>query len=56
MFEETIPKLLVNLGNRILQDSHKNQYLGPISNFSVTAPQRGAPLFLKHCGIGHLKN
>ena len=29
IFEETMPKLSVNLGNHISQDSHKNKYPGP---------------------------
>ena len=34
-----MPKLSVNFGNRISQDSHKNQYSGPICNSGFTAPQ-----------------
>ena len=39
IFEETVPKLSVNFGNRNSQDSHKNRYLNPVLNFSFTAPQ-----------------
>ena len=38
-FKETMPKLSENLGNHILQDSHKNQYPSP--SFGFTAPQYG---------------
>ena len=39
MFEETVPKLSVNFGNRNSQDTHKNQYPGPVLNFGLTKPQ-----------------
>ena len=39
IFEETVPKLLVNFRNRNSQDSHKNQYPGPVLNFSFTKSQ-----------------
>ena len=39
IFEETVPKLSVNFGNRNSQDSHKNQYPGPVLNFGFTEPQ-----------------
>ena len=32
-----MPKLSVNLGNHISQNSHKNQYPGPVCNFCFTA-------------------
>ena len=41
IFEETMPKLSVNFGNHISQDSHKNQYPGPVCNFGSAAPQYG---------------
>ena len=39
IFEETMPKMLVNFGNHISQDSHKNQYSSPVCNFGFTVPQ-----------------
>ena len=39
IFEKTMPKLSENYGNRNSQDSHKNQYPGPVLNFSFTEPQ-----------------
>ena len=39
IFEETMPKLSVNFGNHISQDSHKNQYPGTICNFGFTELQ-----------------
>ena len=39
IFEETMPKLSVNFGNHISQDSHKNQYPGSVCNFGFTASQ-----------------
>ena len=39
LVEETVQKLSVNIGNYITQDSHKNQYPGPVCNFGSTAPQ-----------------
>ena len=39
IFEETMPNLSVNFGNHVSQDSHKNQYSGPVCNFSFTEPQ-----------------
>ena len=39
IFEETMPKLSVNFENHVSQDSHKNQYPGPVCNFGFTAPQ-----------------
>ena len=41
IFEETMPKLSVDFGNHISQDSYKNQYPSPVCNFSFTAPQYG---------------
>ena len=38
-FKEIVPKLSVNFGNRVSQDSHKNQYPGPDCNFGFTVPQ-----------------
>ena len=38
-FEEAVPKLSVNFGNRNSQDSHKDQYPGPVLNFGFTEPQ-----------------
>ena len=47
ILEETMPKLLVNFGNHISQDSHKNQYSGPVCNLGFTAPQgEGGLIFL----------
>ena len=38
--EETMPKMSVKFfGNHFSQDSHKNQYSGPVCNFGFTAPQ-----------------
>ena len=39
IFEETMRKLSVNFGNRSSQESHKNQYPGPVLNFGFTEPQ-----------------
>ena len=39
IFEEIIPKLSVNFGNHISQDSHKKKYRGPVCNFGFTEPQ-----------------
>ena len=39
IFEETMPKLSVNFGNYIAQDSHNHQNPGPVCNFCFTAPQ-----------------
>ena len=41
IFKDTMPKLSVNFGNHISQDSHKNQYPGPICNFGFTASLYG---------------
>ena len=38
-FEETMPKLSVNFGNHISQDSHNNQYSAPVCNFGFTVQQ-----------------
>ena len=35
IFEETMPKLSVNFGDRISQDLHKNQYPCPVCNFGL---------------------
>ena len=43
IFQETVPKLSVNVGNRNSQDSHKTltrtDYSGPVLNFGFTEPQ-----------------
>ena len=39
IFEETVPKLSENFGNSNSQDSHKNQYPGPVLNLGFTEPQ-----------------
>ena len=39
IFEETLPKLLINFGNYNLQNSHKTQYASPVCNFGFTAQQ-----------------
>ena len=38
-FEETMPKSSLNFENYMSQDSHNNQYPGPICPFSFTEPQ-----------------
>ena len=39
VFEETVPKLSVNLRNLYSPDSHKNQYPNPVLNFGFMEPQ-----------------
>ena len=39
IIEETVPKCSRNFGNHNSQDSHKNQYPGPVLNFDFTEPQ-----------------
>ena len=38
IFKETMPKLSVNFGNHVSQDSHRNKYPGSGCNFGFTVP------------------
>ena len=38
-FLKKLQQMSVNFGNRISQNSHKNQYPGPVCKFGFTEPQ-----------------
>ena len=59
LFEETMPKLSVSFRNYNSQDSHKNQYPGPVLNFGFTEPQYSDKLWsnlLRKCHIFTIGN